>query len=141
MYQIQHDSAAKIAEWMISRGGILVWQNLDMSANMGDTITPATDASGNPTSKPYWYCGNAKAISSIDEIEVFTKKEVARIPVAVKQRGSIRLKLVLTDGSARKLEKAKAKHPGSWHEYDYEEQSAVIYVENTLVPLKELLPS
>lgn len=133
--EIQESNAAKIAEWFRTRGGILVWDNADLGFDRGDTITPMVDANGQPVGKPAWWCGQARAITSPEEIVVIRKKEVARFPVAVRLRGSFQHKLVLTDGSARKLAKAKSRFPGSWHEFDFLSQEAILFVEAGREPL------
>lgn len=135
-------NAAAIKAWIESRGGVAVWESIDLSDPGKSWTTPVRDASGQATTKPSWQAASAPArtITSLAEVIVDFPEEVARFRVAV-QRGS-GFRFELTPGSSRKLRSALAKHGElAWHAFDYAAQEAVIFVPGRSVPLSEWTPS
>lgn len=178
---ISPNIAKQVYDWILTREGAQIWENLEIGGSGVERLTPVKDADGNPnTQKPHWSCGGVKRVlKSLDEVEVYSQQEVARFRVGLK-RGS-GLQIVLTDAATRRVREACEKHrryscpcgwvgpkkdlrpqkpktmsftfeacpkckngvltegPPAWHEFDYETQEAVIYVETGTKPLKEFI--
>ena len=138
--QVESSNASLIAKWISKRGGVLVWRSLNLSNPSGQWLSPYLDEEGKVYTKPNWQCGNdpARHITSIDEVEVATTKEVKRFHVAVRQAG---LSFKVTDGGSRRIhaevEKAAAKHgKPAGYRFDYGDyDNAVIYIDDSVVPL------
>lgn len=132
MLTIQPHNAAKIKEWMKSRGGIAVWRSINLSNPSGQWITPA-DAS-----KPNWQADSTpEIITDPSQIQVERCKEVKRFHIALRHGSNNPFLIKLTDASTRKVNAACAKYPDSHYGFDYSTQEAVIYVPETTTPLEE----
>ena len=132
-------NAAQIKYWILNRGGILIWNSIDLSDLGKSWTTPATYANGATWSRPSWQASNtpSQKITSLDEVEVQVPKEIKRFHVALRM-GSQGLMLKCTDGSTRRIRKAVEKAgPDAWYAFDYSTQEAVIYVPDKKVPLEE----
>jgi hypothetical protein len=141
MSQVKHtcvrENAPKMAEWIRSRGGVAVWQSVNLSNPGASWSTPALTPEGTPYPKPTWEAESSpsRVITDASEIEVAIAIEVKRFHVAIR-RGSEGLSFKLTDGSSRKLKAAVAKAgDGAWYEFDYSTQEAVIYTPGETVTL------
>lgn len=139
-------NAPKIAEWLRTRGGIVIWESVNLS-NPGQTWTgPYRGPDGALATKPNWQCGEtpARHITDPAEVDVVTAKEVKRFHVAVR-RGSQGLSLKVSDGGSRRIRKevdAAAEKSGkpAWYAFDYgEHDNCIIWVEDACVPLPEWL--
>lgn len=137
------ENAAKMLMWIRERGGIAVWQSVDLSDTEVSWSTPVRSEDGTPISKPTWKAANipCRLISDPSEVEVITAREVKRFHVAVR-RGSQGLSLKVTDGGSRRIRaevaKASAKFGGeAWYEFDYSTQDAVIFVPGEKISLLE----
>ena len=138
-HRVIEPNAPRFVDWMRNRGGIAVWGCLDLSDPSKTWSTPANQIDGKPTTKPHWSATNnpIRIITDWDEIVVDTPKEVKRFHVAIR-RGSQGLSFKLTDGSSAKLRNACEKAgDGSWYEFDYQSQEAVILVPGASMTLKE----
>lgn len=141
---VQQANASRILDWIKNRGGILVWESVNLSNPGASWTTPALDEQGNPSRKPTWEAANepARKITSADEVDVVTAKEVKRFHVGVRM-GSLGMSLKVTDGGTRRIraEVAKAEQKSgkeAWYEFDYGDyKNAVILVEGDRVPLNE----
>lgn len=142
-YECAEANAAQIAEWIKTRGGVLVWKSIDLGDPGASVTTPANNADGSPATKPGWKYANepARKVTDPAEVDVYTAKEVKRFRVCLKQAEVFRL--VLTDGSTNRVRKAVAKaqekHGTAWYAFDYETQEAVILVEDVKVSLLDWL--
>lgn len=131
---IEH--AAQYRDWIANRGGLLVWQSINLS-NPGASWTTPAITDGAPTGKPTWQADNtpARHIQSEDEVVVVQPREVKRFRVGVR-RGDQGLAFKVTDGGSRRIRREVAKAgEGAWHEFDYSTQEAVILVADNPVPL------
>lgn len=145
--QEKHDctveNAAKFREWIATRGGILVWQSVNLSNPGMSWSTPAwLEGTQQPYPKPSWQAANepVRHITSEDDVVVFVPKEVKRFHVAV-YRGSQGMQLKVTDGGSRRIRAAVAKAgEGAWHEFDYMTQEAIIFKPDKIIPLKDWQP-
>lgn len=128
---------AKFEEWIKTRGGILVWENVNLSdPGAGAMFTPVRDAEGKENDKnayPKWTHRYHETCTDIKDFK-FVKEmvEVNRFRVAIRM-GSQGLTLKLTDASTKKLNKAldKAKEKtgqDASYRFDYDTQEAVIEV-------------
>ena len=114
------ENAPKFSDWLKNRGGLAVWQSIDLSDPGASCTTPAlTD--GKPTTKPHWKYANEpqRIVTDPAEVQVQRMKEVKRFHVAT-QRGSGFMQLVLTDASDTRVKKALDKAgEGSTYIFDY----------------------
>jgi len=142
---VMPENASLIKKWLAERGGIAVWESIDMSDLGASWTTPAHDADGKPTTKPHWKSGNqpARIITDQAEVVVEVPRELETFRVTVRVSGN-GLMLKLTDGSQRKLEKKMAKHeaanPGRsvWYlRGDMLEPTMTILVADKTIPLAE----
>jgi hypothetical protein len=128
---------AKFEDWIKTRGGILVWENVNLSnPGAGPMFTPVRDAEGKTNCKnspPHWTHRYHETCTKIKDFK-FVKEmcEVNRFRVAVRMR-SQGLMVKLTDASTKKLHKAldKAKEKtgqDASYRFDYDTQEAVIEV-------------
>ena len=126
---VTEDNAALVWMWLKTRGGIAVWESVNLS-NFGTSwTTPLNDAQGQPKSKPTWEAGNQPIRIITDPAEVVISKdaEVKRFRVAVRM-GSQGLMLKVTDAGTRRIRAAVEKAgKGAYYRFDYETQEAVIY--------------
>ena len=136
-YQCRPQDAARIREWIATRGGILIWKSLNLSNPTGSWTTPALDSEGRPYGKPTWQAANvpSRHITSMDEVEVVEPKLVKRFHVGVRRAD---LSLKVTDAGSRRIRAAVEKAgDGAYYEFDYGQQDALIYVPARVVPLAE----
>lgn len=127
-YITTSDNADKIADWLRTRGGIAIWQSLDLS-RAGETLTtPLHTAEGEPYPKPVWWVGDTPEciITSLADVLISNDIEVSRFKVALRM-GRAGLKITCTDASTRRIRAAVAKAgEGAYHVFDYETREAVI---------------
>jgi hypothetical protein len=144
-FEVPPEDAAKIAEWLATRGGLAIWRSVNLS-NAGATWgTPLNRADGTPTPAPSWECEKtpSRVITSEDDIHVVTRKEVKRFRVRIRTS---------TNGLMTKLQRSSASHletvlasvskktglEPAYH-FDYDTQEAVITVPCDKVPLATFL--
>jgi hypothetical protein len=140
VYEVYPREVTTMREWLTNRGGLAIWECLDLN-NPGKTwTTPALSKDGKPTEKPHWAAGKVIAtVTDLGQVVVTVPKEVKRFHVATRM-GANGLKIKLTDASGRKVRAAEAKYPEAWHEFDYDNQDAIIFVPGEKVPLKGWKP-
>uniref|UniRef100_A0A6M3LN24 Uncharacterized protein n=1 Tax=viral metagenome TaxID=1070528 RepID=A0A6M3LN24_9ZZZZ len=118
----------KFLDWIKNRGGVQVWNNLNLSnPDAGQQFTPAiTD--GLETGKPHWSVGRGEVIMDISRFR-FVKawKEVKRFRVGVRM-GSQGFTMKVTDGGTRRIRAACDKYPGCSYHFDYATQEVIIEV-------------
>jgi hypothetical protein len=123
------ENAPKFADWIATRGGIAVWQSVDLSDPSASWSTPAlTD--GKPTNKPTWKAESkpSRIITSTDDVLVAIDKELRRFHVAVR-RSTQGFSFKCTDASSSKIKKAvELAGEGAYYEFDYSTQEAVIMI-------------
>jgi len=147
-------NASLFYTWLTKRGGIAIWKSINLGNAGASWSSPATIRKGDtqdcpageedqivPYPKPNWQCENtpSRIITDINEVVVEIPKEVKRFYVAVRRSGN-GLSLKVTDGGTRRIRAACEKAgagAGSWYEFDYSSQEAVIYVPSETIPLKE----
>jgi len=133
------ENAAKMREWIRSRGGVAIWRSQNLSNPGASWSSPALTPEGTPYPKPSWQAENAphRIITAAAEIEVITRKEVKRFRIAVRMGGS-GLTMKLTDASTRKVRAACDKlGPDSAYEFDYGSQEAIITLPGERVSLAD----
>lgn len=126
---IREENAAKIADWLSERGGIAIWNSINLGNPGASWTTPAFTAEGAPTSKPDWQADSqpARIITNAAEIIVSRDVEVCRFRVGIR-RSSNGLSLKVTDGGTRRIRAAVIREgDGAYHIFDYERQEAVIF--------------
>jgi len=135
------ENAARMMDWIANRGGVAIWESVNL-ANLGTSwSTPATHADGSAATKPTWQSNNQPARIIIDpaDIEVVTRREVKRFRVGVRI-GAQGMTAKVTDGGTRKIRAAVEKAgDGASYAFDYQTQEAVITVPGERVSLVEYL--
>ena len=145
-FVVDQDDAGRIADWLENRGGIFIWESVNLSNPGASWTSPARTEAGDPVTKPNWQCANepARHITDPAEVVVVTAVEVKRFHVAVRT-GDQGFSLKVTDGGTRRIEAAvaKAKEESgkpAWYAFDYgDHDNAVILVEGDRVPLTEAI--
>lgn len=137
-YVVSSEHAAKIAEWIKTRGGIAIWESLSLTQANSQT-TPVHKADGTPSTKPHWSMANAPAriITDMAEVTVANDVVVKRFHVATRM-GAQGMALKVTDGGSRRIKREVAE--GAYYVFDYgSEENAVIMKPASMVPLAEWL--
>ncbi len=126
-------------DWLTKRGGIAVWQSVNLSNPAASWSTPALTEDGKPYPKPTWQADNtpARIITEANNVVVVTAREVKRFRVAVRlgRQGTM---LKCSDAATRRIRTAVDRAgEGAWYEFDYTTQEAVILVSERETPLNE----
>jgi hypothetical protein len=137
-HRINPENAKAVWKWLLLRGGISLWQSVDLS-DPGKTWMTPTLLVDKPYPKPSWQSAETpfRHITDPDEVLVDIPKEVKRFRVGVENAG---MQFIVTAGGSRKIReavsKAREQHgvDVAWYEFDYMSQEAVI-----LVPDRSLL--
>jgi len=110
-HEVAEENAAKFAEWIASRGGLLIWE----SADLGDpksVTTPALTPAGAMTPSPHWKFPSPSFRASLEQVTVFTTKVVSTFAVTLKQSQG---RLVLSCASNLKVESELTRLRESGH--------------------------
>ena len=144
-HTVSPSNAKKFKEWLDTRGGILIWQSINLSNPGASWSTPALNEDGSPYTKPSWQSSNtpARHITDAEDIVVETTRVVDSLHVAV-ERGC-GFSFNLTTASSKRLrdrvskaEKRYAKE--AWYEFDYfSYKNALIVVSDKQIPLLQFL--
>jgi hypothetical protein len=136
---IKEENAQQILDWLRNRGGLAIWESINLS-NPGMTwTTPALDVNGAPTLKPSWEASSTpvRYITSDAEVVVASDCEVKRFHVAIRM-ASNGLSFKVSDGGSRRIWREVSKAgKGAYHQFSYDTQDAVILRPEKLVPLTE----
>ena len=136
------ENAMRTLSWIRTRGGLALWQSIDLSDPGKSWTTPALTEDGKPYEKPTWKAASEpyRIITDAADVLVDIPKEVKRFHVAV-YTGAQGLKIKVTDGGSRRIRaavrKAADQYGEAWSEFDYGTQEAVIFVAEKSVPLSE----
>ena len=146
------EHAHKFAEWLRSRGGILVWMSHDLGSAGRSVSTPALTADGQPYPRPGWqFTTPDRHITDPNDVEVYTVRVVESFPIKLKQSQG---KIVLTAASDRKVKTALDRAgDGSFHRFAstgtsqgnpvnglmFGEDTVEICVDGSVTPLPEWL--
>ena len=129
----------KFEEWIADRGGVQVWNNLNLSNHdAGHQFTPALTQvevpieNGGvnmvPTPQPHWSVGRGEVVTDINRFRfVKSWKEIKRFRVGVRM-GSQGMSLKVTDGGTRRIRATQAKFPEAYYHFDYSSQEAVFEI-------------
>lgn len=134
-YVVTSENVAWISEWLKTRGGIAIWESLDLSDPGRTVTTPRLQANGEPVTKPGWKYSDApvRIITDPAEVWVSVDEEVKRFHVAG-------FTLKVTDGGSRRIRREVEKAgEGAYHVFDYNTQEAVILRPVSQARLDELL--
>lgn len=151
-YQCDQGNVGQIEDWLKNRGGIVIWESINISNPGASWTGPYLGPDGVPATKPNWQCGDkpARHITDMADVDVVTSCEYKRFHVGVRM-GRQGFSLKVTDAGSRRIrdEVAKAQEKtgkNAWHEFDYSAtefdprgKNAVIMVEGDCVPLTEWL--
>lgn len=137
-HRVSAENAETIWGWLQTRGGLAIWESVDLSDPGRSVTAPYKDEAGWIKPKPHWKFDErpARIITDPSEVLVEIVKEVKRFRVAVR-RGSMGLSWKLTDVSTKKVRDACSKAgEHSMYVFDYDTQEAVILVPSEVTPLK-----
>ena len=143
-HQVYEANAQLIWHWIQTRGGVAIWESIDLSDLGKSWTTPVNQANGEPATSPSWQAANAptRIITDPGEIDVVKTLVVKRFHVGIRM-GAQGMTLKLTDGATRRVRAAVAKAAENradneaWHEFDYGTQEALICVPGEVTPLKD----
>lgn len=143
---IDESAASSILQWINTRNGVLRWTSADLSDPSFEMLTPATAEDGDMYPKPHWKCTtNPCLITDPAEIEVVKPIRIKSFHVGTRM-GSQGLKIKVTDGGTRKInraiDKARLKYGHAWYEFDYGSyENVVIYASGDKVTLDKWTPN
>lgn len=114
--------------WIAERGGVQVWENHDLgNMGAGEIFTPVRDNAGHTYGKPHWAYMPKELVTDITRFRfVKEMKEVSRVKIAIKADPHSPFRLILTDGSTRRVRKECGKFPDS--SYHFDDREAVITI-------------
>lgn len=143
-YACNVSDAAKIHGWLLTRGGIQIWNSIDLADLDKSWTTPILGPDGLPTSKPHWKAADVpvRQITDPSDVDVITSVVVKRFHVGVRM-SSTGMALKVTDAGSSRIRKAveaaREKHGvPAWYEFDYgSEKNACILIEGERLPLVE----
>ena len=103
-YVCSEDSAAQIYSWLQGRGGILIWDSLNLSNFEASWTTPAHNADGTPATRPTWQSESSprRTITDPAEVVVATSRELKRFHVATRM-GAQGMSMKVTTGGSRRI--------------------------------------
>jgi hypothetical protein len=136
LHECSPENAEKMLDWIRNRGGIAIWQSINIGNSNQSWSTPADRTDGKPMTKPTWQADiiPARIITDPKEVVVITRKEVKRFRIAIRRGDG--LSFVLTDHSSKKVKAALFKY-GEESSYHFEDGEAVITVPDQKVLLSE----
>lgn len=151
-HTIESTQVEKIVGWIKNRGGIAVWRSANLSNPSGSWTSPATIRKGDccghtgpdadeiiPYPKPNWQAESkpSNVIDSVEDIDVSYDVEVKRFRVSLRRAG---FSVKVTDAGTRRIRKEVEKAgSGAYYRFDYDTQEAVIFRQDRIVPLAEVL--
>lgn len=128
------DNAPRFWDWIQNRGGLAVWQSINMSNPGASWTTPA-----DRVEKPTWEANDRpeKIVTDPDEVVVSVDKEVKRFHVGVRRSNGFMFKV--TDGGSRRIRREVEKAgKGAYYIFDYEDyDNAVIIAPDQQMTLRE----
>jgi hypothetical protein len=136
LHECSPENAEKMLDWIQHRGGIAIWQSINLSNLNQSWTTPLLQENGEYTSKPSWQVSASpdNIITDPKKVVVITRKEVKRFRIAIRRGDG--LSFVLTDHSSKKVKAALFKY-GEESSYHFEDGEAVITVPDQKVLLSE----
>ena len=140
-YQVNSEDAPRIWDWIQNRGGIQIWESVDLSMPGHSLTVPLTDPNGVVNDKPPdWRHQQAgRIITSPDDVEVCIDKEVKRFHVGTQRADMLRWE-VTSAGSKRIRQEVEKAGKGAYHVFDYGDyKNAVIMAPEKILPLREFI--
>lgn len=130
-HECVEQNAEKFVDWILHRGGIAVWQSVNLSNPGASWSTPAlTD--GRPTPQPTWQADSEPAAVHTDPAKILVRreKEVRRFRVGLRRKGFMGLTFVLTDGAQRRLYSAldKLRDAGQDPRYHFDRSTQEVVI-------------
>lgn len=151
-HHVAEENARKFADWLKTRGGILIWNSADLGSAGRSVSTPALTEDGKPYPSPGWQFPNwDRHVTDIADVEVYTVRVVETFKIRLKRSG---MNLVLNNASDRRVRTAldRAGDGSSYrfgatgtsqgnpaHGLMFGEDMVEICVDDTTVPLTEWL--
>jgi len=116
------ENARLFLDWIANRGGLAIWQSVDLAWPGQSWTAPLKDEEGNLKPPPHWKCGGPSAkpkriITDPADVLVVIDREVERFLVKLKFDGQGHI--VLTKRSGDKVNRAKERFgEGSYHVFE-----------------------
>jgi hypothetical protein len=135
-HDVQVGNALAVFEWIKTRGGVAIWDSVNLSNPGASWMAPLKDDQGVVKGQPNWQASRtpSRVITDPAEIMVVVPREVKRFHVGIKRGDS--MNFVLTDGaSARVRRELNRAGEGAWYEFDRTVQDAIIYAVGERIPL------
>lgn len=147
-YICESENAHLIYDWITNRGGILIWNSIDLSDPSASMTTPYRSENGEIKTKPHWKYDNipSRHITSIEDVSVSIPKEYKRFHVATRMGGN-GMSLKVTDAGSRRIEKEVEKAQretgkSSYYVFDYfNYENCLIMVDDKIISLGEFVYS
>ena len=140
-HECDEHNAAKFLDWIRNRGGVAVWQSVNLGNPGASWSGPMQQANGDPSSKPNWESDTKPASVHTDatKIGVYSAVLVETIPAKVKVNG---MQMVLTSGTTRRLTAALRRVEKSHGNSFYRKGSSMdpelyIFTSGPMVSLQE----
>ncbi len=140
---VVEENAQKFWEWLKTRGGLAIWESINLSNPGKSWTTPFANEKGEPYRKPTWEAENtpSRIITDPSDVVVSLPREWKRFHISIR-RGDQGFIMKVTDASTRRIRTAVEKayeitKKTSWYQFDYETQEAVIMIDDKLIPLPE----
>jgi hypothetical protein len=113
---VTQENATLINEWLKNRGGVAVWESVNLSNPGAEVLTPA-----DRIDKPSWQVGNkpVRIVTDVADVLVTILKELKRFHVATRM-GSQGLSVKVSDGGSRRIRREVSKAgEGATYTFDY----------------------
>jgi len=130
---VSADVASRIHDWLTKRGGVAVWESINLSNPGAEFLTPAD------SKRPNWQVANkpARVVTDINNVTVTVLRQVRRFHVSVRVK---EMALVVSDGGTRRIRRELAKHKDATYQFDFDSfDNVVILVPEATIPLNEYL--
>jgi len=104
MIEVEQSELPRILDWIANRGGVAVWQNIDLRSAGSKSFTPARTTTGEPTTRPGWQFAAEplEIITDPSGVTAYTEHLWKAFPVSLRRAGMV---MKLTDGAQRKLDR------------------------------------
>jgi len=130
---VSAEDAPRIWEWLQTRGGIKVWNSINLSNPDASWTTPADAV------KPTWEADTSpRLITNPSEVHVAAYEVFKRFHVGVRQ-GSSGMALKVTDAGSRRIRRELASAGvGSTYAFDYFDwENCIVLKQGAVVPIAE----
>lgn len=129
------ENAAKFWLWLTERGGIAVWNSLDLSSPDKSWSSPAHDVTGKVYNRPSWRTSETpnRIVTDPEDVVVCFDRVVTQFRVTVEHYG---LSIRCSASSSRRIrQECEKAGEGAYYKFDYELQECLIYAPDRMMKL------